>query len=268
MGPDADPPLKITDDDLDRAVVGHLPVSRPTTAERSFAPPRPAVDGWNGVAIGAAVVAAFAALLALALVVFNTEEPGVALFGLAAGLGAVVLACVALARPARSRLRGTGLAVGGIGVGIAAVAGCLVIITETARPDANFAAAAFEPDPQALEKLAPQLQRAMKANVLVEGRSGWKGLGGQTIGSGVILRINGGQAYVVTNRHVVDHGFTEGASGSRGIAAAGPFKIKLIGQAAQPASVVWVAPDGIDLAIASVAIMSDEPQFAEWVNDP
>jgi multisubunit Na+/H+ antiporter MnhB subunit len=268
MNSDSNPPLKITDDDLDRAVVGHLPVSRPTTPKPSFAPERPAMEGWNGPAVGAAIVAAFAALLAVTLAVLNAEAPGAALFGLAVGLGAVVLGCVALARPARARLRGTGLAVGGIVVGIAGAAGCLVIITESARPDANFAAAAFEPDPEALRKLAPPLQRAMKANVLVEGRSGWKGLGAQTIGSGVILRISGGQAYVVTNRHVVDHGFTEGASGSHGITAGGPFKIKLIGQSPQPASVVWVAPDGIDLAIASVAILSDDPQSAEWIDDP
>src|SRR5262249_60227128 len=128
-------------------------------------------------------------------------------------------------RPAASRLRGTGVAVRGIVVGCAAVAGCLVIITGTARPDANFAAAAFEPDPEALEKLAPPLQRAMKANVLVEGRTGWKGLGGQTIGSGVILRINGGQAYVLTNRHVLDHGFPERAHGPLGIVAGCPSKL-------------------------------------------
>jgi len=268
MNSDFNPPLKITDDDLDRAVVGHLPVSRPPTSQKSFVPERPAMEGWNGVAVGAAIVALFAALVALTLALLNAQEPGAALFGLAVGLGAVVLGCVALARPARPRLRGTGLAVGGIIVGIIAVAGCVAFMTDAAGPDANFAVAAFEPDAEALEKLAPPLQRAMKANVLVEGRTGWKGLGGQTIGSGVILRISGGQAYVVTNRHVVDHGFTEGASGSRGIAAGGPFKIKLIGQSPQPASVVWVAPDGIDLAIASVAILSDDPQSAEWVNDP
>jgi S1-C subfamily serine protease len=266
MGPDADPPLKITDDDLDRALVGHLPVSRPMVPARPAAPP---VEGWNGVAVWAAVVAVLAVLVALSMAVLGAEASAGAIIGLVMGLGAIVLGCAALARPKRSRLRGTGLAVGGIVVGIAGVAGCLFLLTDgLSRADAHFAELAFEPDPESLAKLAPPLQRAMKANVLVEGRTGWKGFGGQSIGSGVILRISDGKAYVVTNRHVVDHDFAEGAAGSRGTASGGPFKIKLIGQSAESASVVWVAPDGVDLAIASVAVHSADPQAAEWVSDP
>jgi S1-C subfamily serine protease len=268
MNPDSTPPLKITDDDLDRAVVGHLPVSKPATSDRPIASARPSVEGWNGVAVWSAVVALLAVLLALILAVLGAEESGLALFGLVVGLGAIGLGCAALARPTRSRRRGTGLAVGGIIAGIAAVVGCLFLFADgVARPGANFAEVTFEPDPETLEKLSPPLQRAMKANVLVEGRTGWKGLGGQSIGSGVILRISEGKAYVVTNRHVVDHGFTEGAAGSRGTASGGPFKIKLIGQSAEPASVVWVAPDGVDLAIASVAVHSADAQAADWVSD-
>ena len=267
MGPDTDPPLRITDDDLDRAVVGHLPVARPAIAERLVAPPPP-IEGWNGAAVWSLVIALLATLVALLLALLGMEAPGGGVFGLVLGIGAIGLGCAALVRPRRSRLHGTGLAVGGIVVGIAGVAGSLFILTDgLSRPDAHFAEVAFEPDPESLEKLAPPLQRAMKANVLVEGRTGWKGLGGQSIGSGVILRISDGTAYVVTNRHVVDHDFTEGAAGSRGTGSGGPFKIKLIGQSAEPGSVVWVAPDGVDLAIASVVVRSENPQAADWVSD-
>src|SRR6266478_4306684 len=144
MSPDSDPPLKITDDDLDRAVVGRLPVSRPATSDRPIASPRTSVEGWNGVAVWSAVVALLAVLLALILAVLGAEESGLALFGLIVGLGAIGLGCAALARPTRSRLRGTGLAVGGIVAGIVAVAGCLFLFTNgLARPEANFAQIAF-----------------------------------------------------------------------------------------------------------------------------
>jgi S1-C subfamily serine protease len=229
---------------------------------------RPAVEGWNGVAVWAAVVAAIATLLALAITVLIAEESGMALFGSLVGLGAIVLGCVALARPTRSRLRGTGLAVGGIVIGVADVAGCLLLLSLSMHPaEARFDELRFEPDVESLERLPAAIQRAMKANVLVEGRTGWKGLGGQSIGSGVILKISDGKAYVVTNRHVVDPGFTEGAARTRGIAAAGGLKIRLLGQPSQPGSVVWVAPDGIDLAVAAVSVQSVDAQAAAWVGD-
>ena len=44
----------------------------------------------------------------------------------------------------------------------------------------------FDPDPAALENVQPQINRAMRANVLIETRIGWGGMG---IGSGVILRM-------------------------------------------------------------------------------
>ena len=129
--------------------------------------------------------------------------------------------------------------------------------------------AEFEPDLKSLERLPPSLRRAMKANALIEGRSGWRGLGGQTIGSGVILRIDGGKAYVVTNRHVVDPGFADGVPSRAGrTIAEGSLKIKLIGQAPLPAAVEWVAPDGIDLAVATVLLTSADAQAAAWVAEP
>jgi hypothetical protein len=268
MEPGADPPLKITDDDLDRAVVGHLPVSRPAAAGRPLLSARPAIEGWNGVAVWAVVVAVLGTLVALAIAVFAADESGLAVFGSIVGLGAIVLGCAALARPSRSRLHGTGVAIGGIVVGIANVAGCLVILSLNLHPmEARFDEIMFEPDVESLERLPAAIQRAMKANVLVEGRTGWRGLGAQSIGSGVILKISDGKAYVVTNRHVVDPGFTEGAARARGISAGGSLTIKLVGQGSRPASVEWVAPDGIDLAVASVAVNSADAQAAEWVCD-
>ena len=60
------------------------------------------------------------------------------------------------------------------------------------------------PDFEAIKELDPPLQRAMRANVLIERQHGLAVLGGMAIGSGVILRIERGDALIVTNRHVVD----------------------------------------------------------------
>ena len=59
------------------------------------------------------------------------------------------------------------------------------------------------------------LQRAMRANVLIERNVGMAILGGKAIGSGVILRIDRGDALIVTNRHVVDPDFPSQNDNSR-----------------------------------------------------
>jgi S1-C subfamily serine protease len=270
MTSESNPRLRITDDDLDRTVVGRLPVSPPPAEVRPVAA-RARSARWNGVAISALAAALASNVAALLIAAMAGDWSGaVVSVGAVGGLAAVVLGCAALVRPSRSERRGTLLAVGGVGVGVVAVIGWLALWSAFALPEGvNFELAEFEPDRESLERLPPSLQRAMKANALIEGRSGWKGLGGPTIGSGVILRIDGGRAYVVTNRHVVDPGFAEGTLSRAGQAiAAGPVKIKLIGQTSQSAIVEWVAPDGIDLAVAVVPLTSADAQAAAWVADP
>jgi S1-C subfamily serine protease len=126
----------------------------------------------------------------------------------------------------------------------------------------------FEPEPAALENLALPLQRAMKANVFIQGKAGWRGLGGTTVGSGVILRIEEGKAYVLTNRHVVDPKFSEDeASHATPRPGEAAVTVKLVGQPALPAAVLWIAPDGIDLALASVPVQSADAAAALWSGD-
>ena len=252
MLPSSNKPLKITDDDLDRVVVGRLVALPAKTPSR----PRDASDRpreWNGVAIAALVVAV----------------AGIPLFGLVTGVVAVILGCIALARKSRSSQRGAGLAIGGIVLGVGDVAGWILGLTLYLAPHADpVDLAEFEPDLETLENLPPAIQRAMKANVLIEGRSGWRRLGAQTIGSGVILRIDDGKAYVVTNRHVVDPDFVDNSPASVGaIANSSNLHVKLVGQAPQPSTVEWLAPGGIDLAVISVRIVSADVQPAAWVAD-
>jgi S1-C subfamily serine protease len=267
MLPDPNPPLKITDDELDRAVIGQLPVSRPVV--RRPEADREVIRLWNGVAIASVLAGCSGPCITAALVVVAGGGGAVVVFGVLAGILAIVLGCTALARPSRAKRRGSGLAVAGIVLGV----GCATVwpavwSTDLAEGGALSNLAVAEPDPETLERLPPPIRRAMKANVLIEGQSGWMGLRGQTTGSGVILKIAEGTAYVVTNRHVVDQDFS-GANPvtARGKVAAGIVTVKLVGQDPEPARVVWMAPGGIDLAVAAVPCRQGTAEAALWAAD-
>jgi S1-C subfamily serine protease len=181
---------------------------------------------------------------------------GIPLFGAVTGLVAIALGSVAIGTIQRNRQRGTGFAISGILLGLADVAGWLVALAlyfSPASPDVDFAE--IEPSQTFLENLNPAIKRAMAANVLIKTRSGLFGgaLGGATVlGSGVVASIRDGVAYIVTNRHVIDphSDFLQSYEPE----SAGDIEIKLIGQSARRGKVQWVAPDGIDLAIVSVAL--------------
>ncbi len=248
MHSDPETPLRITAEDLHRVWV---PPPRPP--ENIFLDDEPVEFPSNRMAVAALV----------------TALAGIPLFGLVTGLVAVVLGFAALVRNNRRALRGTGYAVGGILLGAADVAGWAIAIAFLFPFETNAVALdEFEPDPTALENVDPSIQRAMKANVLIQGRSGWRGLGGQTIGSGVILRINAGTAYVLTNRHVVDPDFhDENQPNARADDVTAAVTVKLIGQAALSARVLWLAPNGVDLAAVSVPVQSEKAMECLWGSD-
>ena len=80
-------------------------------------------------------------------------------------------------------------------------------------------------------------------------------LGGKAIGSGVILRIDHGEALIVTNRHVVDDDFPssrDDAGLSDHLSQLGRLTVKMLGPAQCEGQVVWLAPDQIDLALVRV----------------
>jgi putative serine protease PepD len=192
----------------------------------------------------------------LAIASIITAVVGIPFFGAITGLVAIALGSVAIGTIQRNRQRGTGFAVSGILLGLADVAGWLVglaLYFSPASPDVDFAE--IEPSQTFLENLNPAIKRAMTANVLIKTRSGLFGgaLGGATVlGSGVVASIRDGVAYIVTNRHVIDpqSDFLQSFQPE----SAGDIEIKLIGQNARRGKVQWVAPDGIDLAIVSVAM--------------
>ena len=122
-------------------------------------PPLPARPGVNGLAIASFIVAL----------------AGIPLFGLVTGMVAVVLAVIALGSIRVTAQRGLGLALAGLLLGMADVVGWIALILmmlpwfgRGVPQELNFSE--LPPDLSIIQELAPALQRAMRANVLIERR--------------------------------------------------------------------------------------------------
>ncbi len=72
---------------------------------------------------------------------------------------------------------------------------------------------------------------------------GWRLLGGKAIGSGVILRIERGDALIVTNRHVVDRNFpSDNDDSAARLARLDRLTVRILGQPDVEGHVIWMAP--------------------------
>src|SRR5205807_7007681 len=111
----------------------------------------------------------------------------------------------------------------------------------------------------------PKINRAMRANVLIARGSGWFGRGHSAIGSGVIMKLTGAEALIITNRHVVDGAF-ESEAGRPAPADMDKIAldIEMVDQSIRPGKVVWIAPDGIDLALVQVISPSAQARESKW----
>ncbi len=245
------PSLRITADDLAAA---------PAPPARRGVPFSPALAGYG-------FDAAPRRTNRLAIAAFVTALLGIPMFGVVTGLVATVLGSVALGGIQQTRQKGIWLALTGIFLGLFDVVGWIVFLSlALSSPRTNLAITDFDPDPTALENMPPPINRAMRANVLVETQFGW---GRSGIGSGVILRIADGHAIIVTNRHVVDPDFSAAAPARASERKeAGRLHVKLLGQLAMPGEVLWIAPDGIDLALVSVAAHTADATAAVWQEKP
>ncbi len=253
----SEPVLTITQLDLESAV------PLPTSAPRA----RPAHA--TSFAFGAASATGPAGVNKLAIASLVCGLAGIPFFGLITGLVAVLLGVLALSAIRASSQRGLGLALAGVILGIVDVTGWIIllgIVFTRREPDLHFAELA--PDMSVIKELEPALQRAMRANVLIERSVGPAALGGKAIGSGVILQIKEGQALIVTNRHVVDDDFpsSDDASNDAGrLSRLGGMKVKMLGPAQGEGKVVWLAPGQIDLALVRSSVPgSSQSQAATW----
>lgn len=234
------PDITITNQEIDAAVP--MMPSPPPVVYRGTAltaPPAPSDNRVSRLAIAALVVAVL----------------GIVAFGLVTGMVAVVLGCVAIGTLGRNR-RGGGLALAGIVLGVADVVVWLVAIAIIlGRGGVAPAIGEFEPDATAWDHLAPEIRQAMLANVLVETRTGFFAAG---MGSGIILHVGDRRATVLTNRHVIDPNFREGASDDADI------RVKIVDQPVRQATVEWVAPDDVDLALLTVPVEGNDVTAANW----
>ena len=218
-----------------------------------------------------ALVALLTALISLGTggVGLITSLVGLQVAGLLTGLAALILGIIGVLAHSHRR-RGLGLAVLGLCLGLGNLVCWTVALSDFGRDAAraHFDLEEFEPDPESLADLPEAIGRAMRANVLITAEAGWESMFAAGIGSGVILRIEDGMALVVTNRHVIDMEFDEGGSETPvDLAGLAHVTVKMIGQPALGAQVVWVAPDGIDLALLNVPVTADEPRAAHWDTD-
>jgi hypothetical protein len=232
---------------ISRAELASVEPWSPPPRVTSYEPPPEPPRTWNRIAIWAFVVAVL----------------GIPLFGLVTGLVAILIACVALVGHS-SRRKGLAFAVLAILLGLVDVVGWAIGLSHYF--DSGAAMVALDDlklDPKALDDLPERLSRAMRANVLIESNFGLPGRG---IGSGVILKIRDGLAYIVTNRHVVDHHFSEGpgdAAAPADLKDMAKLNVTTVGQTRAAGAVEWVAPHGVDLAIVSVPLLGAAEQVRE-----
>lgn len=233
--------IKITADEL--AAATPLPATTRLTGTEE--PVR--VRRWNKTALWA---------FGISLIAF----PAV---GLITGPIAIVVACVALVGH-RANQRGMGLAAAAIVLGIVAMIGWGAgLAMYTGGGLRSVALGDLTIDPEALSELPEPIARAMRSNVLIESTFG---LGG-SLGSGVILRVIDGTAYIVTNRHVIDGDYQDRSDEQPDLADLGPLSVTTVEQTRVPAQVEWVAPHGVDLSIISApvgAAAAGDIQAALW----
>ena len=96
-----------------------------------------------------------------------------------------------------------------------------------------------------IEGQPPIIQKAMKANVRLEMERG--------MGSGVVVQRDGDEVLILTNLHVVDLKFA--LSRGQQVTAQNDIpkpKVSYFNGQSNPGTVVWTAPDGVDLAMVKV----------------
>jgi S1-C subfamily serine protease len=245
-----EPVLLITAAEIDRAIpmgAGGLPhragaaMAGPDGRVRGVMSSSPGGRGSNRVKISRMAIASLVCAIA-----------GIPLFGLVTGLVAALLGVLALGAIHSGARRGIGLALPGLLLGVLDVAGWAYLLSaipwHAVAPDAMFSDP--PPDLATIQELDPPLQRAMRANVLIRRQHGLALLGGMAIGSGVILRVEGGDALIVTNRHVVDPKFpSDNDNSAAQLARLGRLTVRILGQPDTEGQVIWMAPGQIDLAL-------------------
>ncbi len=183
------------------------------------------------------------------------------------GLLAVLFGGISLAGIRGTAQRGAGLAITGILLGLVGSVGWLIVLvwaasTFTVLEPIEYQE--FQPDIESVKDLDPQIRRAMLANVLIEHRAGFAKLA-LSVGSGVILGIDNGEAVIVTNRHVIDSNYSPSTVTEADLKSIGKLDVRMFGATKITGRVVWTAPGGVDLALVRVPWSgAGQAQAAKW----
>lgn len=183
----------------------------------------------------------------LAVAAFICALAGIPFFGVVTGPVAVLLGALAIGSMRGQAEKGAGWATAGILLGIVDTVAWIAFISFVfSSGQVQVALNDFDLEPAAaVEDLAPPIRQAVLANVLVEQLPGFRL--SAAMGSGVILQIRDGQALIVTNRHVVDEDY-DGQREREALDPALRVQIQMFGRQRVIGDVIWMAPDGIDLA--------------------
>ena len=238
------PILTVTRDEL--AAAEPLPTRSQSALDDNDASRSDKPKRWNRVAVAAFILAIL----------------GIPLFGLITGLIAMVVGCIALVGHSYGR-RGLALGVAAILIGLFEMIGWAAgLYYMWGTPHSMVALNELTIDPESLDSLPDRIARAMRANVVVEVGAG---LGRQGFGSGVILTIRDGLAHIVTNRHMVDPNFTDSTRTTpQDLKSFRNISVTTVGDKMIPATVEWIAANGVDLAIITAPILSEKAEEAYW----
>jgi S1-C subfamily serine protease len=186
---------------------------------------------------------------------------GIPFFGAVTGLVAILLGSLALGEISKTHRKGSGLAAAGVILGLVDVVAWIVFLYYAfSRPGPDLQLSQFRPDLTTLKNLDPKIDRAMRANVLIQNRV----FLGTALGSGVILKLDDDGAVILTNRHVIDPNFADGAKQKNADAGKNLITVQMIDEEPQPGRVIWDAPDGIDLSLVRVHSRSRQVRAARW----
>jgi S1-C subfamily serine protease len=181
------------------------------------------------------------------------------------GLVAILLGSLAIGAIRGTRRKGTWMAAVGIILGLVDVVAWILFLSfyfVGHRADLQFAV--FRPDLAAMENLPAPINRAMRANVLIETRGGILNQAA-SLGSGIIVKISGTEALILTNRHVVDLDYASDPQAPLGDRADKiHLDVTLVDQSVRPGRITWTAPAGIDLALVRISGPFPEVRAARW----
>jgi len=196
-------------------------------------------------------------LSALAVTAFVLALLGLPLFGLP-GLVAIALGAVAVgALNANRGLKGTGLAVAAIVLGVLQIVAwtaglCLFLLTRQAESptDALGPAMGAQFDLEDVADSPDHIRRAIRSNVMVVTR----GFGRASEGSGVVVDGRQDEVFVVTNRHVIADSSTSSADPR--------IEVVFPDGSRAPGTVLWQGEDAVDVAVLRCPLVSENYEAA------